>query len=112
MADCIAELAFETFPIEVTFELQDIEVTISLLGEKGDKGDTGAAGVDGDKFYRFDQSSPSSTWVVVHNLNKFPSVTVVDSAGSPALGTVTYDSMNQLTIDFDGAAFSGRAYLN
>lgn len=112
MADCLQEVTFEVTPIDVTFEVEDIEVILSPLGEKGDKGDDGAPGVDGDKFYQHSQSSPSSTWTVVHGLNKFPSVTVVDSAGSPAEGTVTYDTLNQLTIDFDGSAFSGRAYLN
>jgi hypothetical protein len=112
MGDCLQEVSFEVTPIDVTFELDDIEVLLAPIGEKGDKGDPGTPGADGDKFFRFDQASPASSWVVVHNLNKYPSVTVVDSAGSPAIGTVAYDTLNQLTIDFDGAAFSGRAYLN
>lgn len=110
MVDCLQEVTFESSAIEVNFEIFDeIEVVLSPVGEKGDDGDPG---VDGDKFYNHDQSTPASTWTVVHNLNKYPSVTVEDSAHEPAVGKVTYDTLNQLTIDFDGSIFSGRAYLN
>ena len=46
-----------------------------------------------------------------HNLNKFPSVVVIDSAGSQAIGAVTHNSKNQLTLSFS-ASFSGVAHLN
>lgn len=61
--------------------------------------------------YIFQQSVPSATWDIVHNLGKFPSVSVVDSAGSIVVGSVTYVSNNELTINFS-AGFSGTAYLN
>lgn len=64
-----------------------------------------------DKDYRHNQTSASSTWVITHNLNKYPSVTAFDSAGSQAIGSVVYDSKNQLTITFS-ASFSGTAYVN
>jgi hypothetical protein len=64
-----------------------------------------------DKEYRHDQNSASSTWTINHNLNKFPAVIVFDSAGSQAVGAITHDSKNQLTITFS-ASFSGIAYLN
>jgi hypothetical protein len=57
------------------------------------------------------QNSPSATWVVTHSLNKFPSVSVVDSAGTRIFGVVKYDSLSQITLTFS-AAFSGKAYLN
>lgn len=59
----------------------------------------------------FTQSVASTTWVIAHNLNRFPSVTVVDSAGSTVGGNVTYNSANQMTLSFS-AAFAGTAYLN
>lgn len=61
--------------------------------------------------YVHTQNSADSTWVIVHSLGRFPSVTVVDSAGSEVVGDVTYDSDNQVTVRFT-AAFSGKAYLN
>jgi hypothetical protein len=61
--------------------------------------------------YEFNQNSPSNTWVITHNLNKRPSVTVIDSAGSEVEGEVTINSLNQITIVFC-SAFSGKALLN
>lgn len=61
--------------------------------------------------YVHEQGTPSDTWVVVHNLNAYPSVTVVDTANERWSTKVVYDSANQLTISF-AAAFSGKAFLN
>lgn len=70
----------------------------------------------GDITYTHNQSSTSNTWVINHNLHRFPSVTVVDSAETIVQGTVVYNSNKQLTITFfsgGGAlAFQGKAYLN
>jgi len=70
-----------------------------------------AIGDSEDKTFTFTQGVPSATWVVTHNLNKFPSVSVVDTADTSGFGAVTYDSANQLTITFSGG-FAGKAYLN
>ena len=70
----------------------------------------------GDITYTHNQSSTSNTWVVNHNLYRFPSVTVVDSADTIVQGTVVYNSNKQLTITFfsgsSALAFQGKAYLN
>jgi hypothetical protein len=50
-------------------------------------------------------------WTVIHNMNKFPSVTIVDSAGSIVEGAVDYINLNSCKITFCGA-FSGKAYFN
>lgn len=63
------------------------------------------------KTYIFEQAIPSATWNITHNLGKYPSVTVVDSAGEAVIITPTYIDENSLTLDF-GAEFSGKAYLN
>ena len=52
----------------------------------------------GDITYTHNQSSTSDTWVITHNLHRFPSVTVVDSADTIVQGTVVYNSSKQLTI--------------
>jgi hypothetical protein len=65
----------------------------------------------GQNTYIFTQSSAAATWVISHNLDKFPSVTVVDSAGTVVVGNVQYNDNNQLTLTFNGG-FSGKAYLN
>ena len=65
----------------------------------------------GDKHVTFTQASPSTTWNVNHSLNKFPSVTVVDSAGTQVIGDVQHIDSNNLTITFINQ-FSGKAYVN
>ena len=57
------------------------------------------------------QPSASDTWIIEHNMNRYPSVTVVDSAGTMVFGDVIYNSENEVTIKFM-TAFSGKAYLN
>lgn len=61
--------------------------------------------------YVHDQQVASTTWTVNHNMNKYPSVNVVDTANDEVTGDVRYNSLNQITISFT-AAFSGKAYLN
>ena len=67
--------------------------------------------VAGDKNFVFTQNAPATTWTITHNLNKFPSVSVVDSANEIVYGEVIYTNTNSLTVTFT-AAFSGKAYLN
>lgn len=64
-----------------------------------------------DKFYRHIQAEPSEIWIVEHKLNKFPSVTVVDSAGTVVIGEVQFIDVNKAKLIFSGA-FSGEAYFN
>jgi hypothetical protein len=61
--------------------------------------------------YIYDQVSPATLWTINHNLNKYPSVTVVDSANTEVIGDVQYSNTNTLTVAFS-SAFSGKAYLN
>ena len=64
-----------------------------------------------DKHFTHDQSNASATWVITHNLGKYASVTVVDSANTVVICDVVYDSTNQVTLSFDSAT-AGKAYLN
>lgn len=64
-----------------------------------------------DKFFAFTQGEASARWEICHNLRKYPSVTVVDSANSVVVGDVEYIDENNLVITFSGA-FSGMAYMN
>lgn len=61
--------------------------------------------------YTHNQTTSSATWVIDHNMGKRPSVTVVNSAGQSVIGSVTYNSINQLTVEFKNP-FKGKAYLN
>ena len=62
------------------------------------------------KRFTHTQSSASSSWNITHTLDGFPSITVVDSAGTVVVGTVSYNSTSSVTISFE-SAFAGNAYL-
>lgn len=64
-----------------------------------------------DKNFVFTQGSPETTWTVNHNLNKNPSVTVVNSANNVVYGEVEYITANQVVLTFSDA-FSGKAFFN
>jgi hypothetical protein len=63
------------------------------------------------KTYVHEQGVASDTWEITHNLNKFPTVVLVDSAGTTFGAAVTYNSSNKCTIQMNGAT-TGKAYLN
>ena len=67
--------------------------------------------ISADKNFVFTQNNPAVTWTITHDLDKFPSVSVVDSANEIVYGDVIYTNTNSLTVTFT-AAFSGKAYLN
>lgn len=59
----------------------------------------------------YTQITPATIWMISHGMNKFPSVTVVDSANSVVVGEVIYLDKSNIKIMFS-AGFSGKAYLN
>lgn len=85
--------------------------TTGATGTAGTNGTNGTNGIDGDKTYVHTQSSAASVWNVNHNLNKFPSVTVVDSGNSVVLGDIQYVDANNLNIFFS-SAFGGKTWIN
>lgn len=85
----------------------EVEVGLGIPVE----GIQGPPGTSGDANFTFSPIGPQATWVIVHGLNKYPSVTTFDSAGSEIKGAVHYDSLNQVTVSFAGG-FSGTATLN
>lgn len=61
--------------------------------------------------YVHEQGQSSDSWNIHHELDKYPSVTVVDSANTVVMGHIVYKDRNQLTVYFNGN-FKGKAYLN
>lgn len=61
--------------------------------------------------YIHEQGIASAVWTVQHNLDKYPSVTVVDSAENEIVAEVEYLDKNTVQITMTGAS-KGRAYLN
>ena len=64
-----------------------------------------------DKEFIFNQPTPQVTWTINHNLNKFPSVSVVNTNNILMYGDTTYVDKDNIIITFS-AGFSGKAYLN
>lgn len=60
--------------------------------------------------YTHKQTVASAEWDVIHNLDCYPSVTVVDSAGDACYGEIHYVSDKRLIIKFS-APFQGTAYI-
>lgn len=63
------------------------------------------------KHYVHNQIAANNVWEINHNLGKFPSVSIVDSAGTVVIGDVSHIDINNLTISF-ASGFAGTAYLN
>jgi hypothetical protein len=61
--------------------------------------------------YTHTQSQSASIWVVQHNLNKKPAVSIVDTGDNEVEGDILYNDNNTLTLTFS-APFSGKAYCN
>lgn len=64
-----------------------------------------------DKHYTHTQGTPVAIWNITHNLEKRPSVDIVDSGGTSVEGDIQYLTSNTLKISF-GVPFGGKAYMN
>lgn len=62
------------------------------------------------KNYTHQQLSAMDTWVIQHNLNRLPSVTITDSAGTVVVGDVKHIDLNTTEVSFT-SGFAGTAYL-
>lgn len=78
-------------------------------GDKGEKGDRGVAGTGATTTYV--QSLPSAVWTCPHNLQQYPSVTVVDPLGQVIIPDVFYIDNNIVRVTH-GSAISGTVYFN
>lgn len=77
--------------------------TLAHIGTGGGAGE--------DKTFVFTQAIPADVWLIEHNLNKYPSVSVVDTGGNLICGDVEYVDINTVRCKFS-SMFSGNAYLN
>lgn len=112
-------IVVNAIPVEVYTEVSEAETTISVTEQEivltAEESvvtlEVNIGGDSNDKHIRHVQATPSASWVVGHNLNKYPAVSVVDSAKTKIYGDVNYNDANTVTITFS-AAFAGEAYFN
>ena len=96
--------------IDVCVKSKNAKVAVSIPS-KTNPDVSMCMGTEVDKFYRFTQAVASDTWEVQHNLDKYPSVTIVDSANNVVVGDIEYLDKNNVVITFT-ASFAGTAYFN
>jgi hypothetical protein len=96
----------------VAFDPTTIEATLNDHESRIDAIEALIPTFPSDKNYVHVQNTAAAIWNVTHNLNKKPSVTIIDSAGSIVLAKLVYVNLNTVTIDFDGSATSGEAIFN
>lgn len=87
-----------------------------VVTSPGPQGPAGLSGVQESDVadlvsFRHNQGAVSNLWVINHNLNFYPNVTIYDSAGSMVEGTVDHVNAVSLTISFSDP-ISGKAYLS
>lgn len=80
---------------------------ITLIGNKT----SNDFGLVSDKTYVHTQATSSDVWTIQHDLDKYPTVTVVDSGNSVVVGEIVYIDKNSIQITFS-SAFSGKAFCN
>lgn len=85
---------------------EQVFVTVTIVVDTG-----GGPTVGVDAYYEYQQASASASWFIQHNLGKYPSVSIFDSAQDEVEGEVKYLSKNALTVTFS-APMSGTAALN
>lgn len=102
-------------------ELADVDPSLLVDGRYARWDSTigrlvGVESTNADLTYIHLQNSASSVWTINHNLSKFPSISIVDSAGSLIVGAVNYVDENTAIVSFFGSgipiAFSGKAFCN
>lgn len=67
--------------------------------------------ISGDKTYVHTQRVASEVWEIQHNLNKYPTIAIVDSGNSVVVGEIKYIDENNVTVTFT-SPFSGKAFCN
>jgi hypothetical protein len=117
-----SEINLEVDPTDIQIQMSDLVPDVALkvtdspdvivLPTTGIPGPPGPPGPAGPEIsWEFTQLSAALHWVIDHDLNSFPSVTVVDSGGTEVLPDVIYVNNNQIELYFANPT-SGKAYLN
>ena len=102
----------KTTDVDVFIKGRNTKVDVSVPTNPSAEIDVGVGtNYGGDKHYRHIQATASNVWEVQHNLNKYPSVTVVDSAENVVVGDVEYIDKNNVVLTFT-TSFAGEAYFN
>lgn len=88
-------------------------ILIALLRRSKGSGDGSSSTtiVTKDTGIVVEQKTSAAVWNISHGLNRYPSVTVVDSGGNVVIGDILYLDSNSVQITFS-APFSGKAIFS
>ncbi len=87
----------------ITTELGEVDIlTIGIQGPPG---------TSVIETYIHNQTSASTLWTINHNLNRWPSVMVVDSTKREVIVGIRYIDANTIQV-YSDYAFAGQAFLN
>lgn len=96
----------------IEYELQaDGQWTPTPLANWGAVAGTGGTGTTQVLGYTHPQPTPSTSWVINHNLGFRPNVHIEDATGGDVEGEITHTDLNNTTVTFI-AAQTGTAYLS
>ena len=70
-----------------------------------------AISLESDKNYIHEQTTSATQWIVIHNLNKFPAVTIINSGQKEIIGEIQYLDLNTLVVAFD-YSLTGKVICN
>lgn len=72
----------------------------------------GIPGRDGVQItFTYTPPTANATWIIVHNLNRYPGIAIVDGSNRVVYADITYLDANTIQASF-AFATSGTAYLN
>lgn len=121
MEELVANFTLNNEALDATFDVSEItnfdalfqiDAQMSVAGEGViNVTSTGGTYYVTSTTYIHEQGVSSDTWQIQHNLKKYPSVTVVDTAGTVFTAQVEYIDENNCTIHINGAT-KGKAFLN
>ena len=78
--------------------------------QAGEVSDAGSGSPAARSQFQYYQGTPQTVWTIQHNLNSYPPIVVIDSAGHLVDGDFLYLDANNVMLTFY-LAFSGTAYL-
>lgn len=104
-------------PVTQTFVFHDIattQISVQGVGPQGPVGPAGATGATGPQgiqgipgvdggsafYFAYIQSSPASSWNVVHNLGRYPNVSFIDVSGNVCLSDIEHVDINTVHLTF------------
>ena len=90
--------------------VQDVDQIYILKGGTGNL-NWKVLPISGSAAYTHEQTIPANVWLIDHDLNKKPSITLVDTDENVIEGDVQYIDENRALVTFN-KAFKGKAYCN